>query len=217
MGGSQKTIALVDDHALFREGLRYIIEHEGYYTILFEASNGKDLLEKLQETQPDIVLMDIEMPQMNGIEATKQALEKFPNLRILILSMFSDQQYYHAMIEAGAHGFILKDSGKNELERAIDDVASGESYFSQKLLRNIIAHVPEKNSSKLKLIDPISNRELDVLKLVCEGLSNNEISEKLHISPKTVEGHKAKLMSKTNTRNTVSLVMFTIKNKLIQV
>lgn len=217
MSQIKKSIALVDDHDLFREGLRYIIERNNKYSILFESTNGLDFLEKLEIAQPDLVIMDIEMPKINGVEATQKALSKYPQSPVLILSMFSDQQYYHAMIDAGAKGFILKDSGKNELERAIDDVMAGESYFSQKLLRNIIAHIPGTTEKTIDLTEPISKREYDVLKLVCEGLSNNEISDKLHISPKTVEGHKARLMGKTQTRNTVSLVMFAIKNELIKV
>jgi len=210
-------IALVDDHDLFREGLKYIIERHPNYSILFEAKNGSKFIHSLKNIGlPDLVLMDIEMPEMNGMEAAKQALSLHPSLKIVVLSMFSDQQYYREMIALGVKGFILKDSGKSELERALEDVLKGGNYFSQELLKNIIAGIPEKVNNTMGLHEPLSTRELEVLQLVCQGLSNNEIAEKLFLSPKTVEGHKAKLMLKTETKNTVSLVMFAIKNHLVE-
>lgn len=208
-------IAVVDDHIMFRDGIRFIIERQPGYEILFESDNGKAFLEQLDRHIPDLVLMDIEMPEMTGIEATKLALKKFPGLKIIILSMFGEQQYYHEMIEAGVKGFLLKDAGKNELERAIADVLNGGNYFSQKLLRRIIT---QKSSSITGgLYEPLSQRENEVLHLVCQGLSNYEIAEKLFISVKTVEGHKSKLLMKTQTTNTVKLVMFAIKNNLVSI
>lgn len=215
MSKPQFHIALVDDHDLFREGLKYIIERNPDYEVIFEANNGETFVKLLDSFSPDIVLLDIEMPKINGIEAARIAKQKQPELKILVLSMFGDQQYYHALIANGVDGFILKDSGKNELERAIADILSGKTYFSQELLKNLI---PQANIGKqlTEMATTLSKREMEILTLVCQGLSNHEISEKLYISTKTVEGHKSKLMQKTNTKNSVSLVMFAIKNQFIK-
>jgi DNA-binding NarL/FixJ family response regulator len=165
-------------------------------------------------------LMDIEMPKLNGLEATQRAMELYPHLKILVLSMFGNEYYYNNLIHAGAKGFVLKTSSKLELETAIKEVITGGSYFSNDLLRHIIASIGKPNI----LRDPItghefnlSERELDVLKFICNGLSTNEIAGKLLLSAKTIEAHRAKLLLKTGTRNTVSLVMFAIKNKVIEI
>jgi DNA-binding NarL/FixJ family response regulator len=209
---------LVDDHKIFREGLKHLIEVEEVGTVVAEAGNGQEFLLKLEDATPDIVLMDISMPLMNGIEATQMARDKYPDLKVLALSMHGDEEYYYKMIEAGVKGFLLKDSGIKEIERAIYAVLEGESYFSNELLRQIISGMNSKKSNESAIEkDGISTRELEVLRLICAGLTNEEIADKLCISAQTVKGHRSNLLSKTNCKNSASLVMYAIKNKVVEV
>jgi DNA-binding NarL/FixJ family response regulator len=211
-------IVIVDDHSLFREGIRLIVEHEELGEVVCEAANGQEFLDKLENLRPDIVLMDIEMPIMNGIEATKRAVALFPNLKVLVLTMADERDIYLDMVNAGAKGFIWKNSGKQELEKAIKAVLSGESYFSSDLLLQII-----QNYSKAPQVThenetpPLTEKEMEVLQLLCQGLTPGEIAEKIFKSIKTVEAHRSKLLQKTNTKNTINLILFAIKNKLVDV
>src|ERR1035437_2601895 len=142
-------LIIVDDHLIFRQGLKSLITLENIANIIGEASNGMELLELLTQLKPDVVLMDIDMPHMNGLEATEKAIELMPDLKIIAFSMFSDEEYYYKMIDRGVKGFILKTSGINELEAAIQNVMMGESYFSNELLRKIINNFG-KNSAAAK-------------------------------------------------------------------
>jgi DNA-binding NarL/FixJ family response regulator len=209
-------IVIVDDHLIFRQGLKSIITLENIANVIGEASNGIELLELLQIIKPDLVLMDIDMPRMNGLDATEKALEIIPELKIIAFSMFSDEEYYYKMIDRGVKGFILKTSGINELENAINKVMSGESYFSNELLRKIINNFGRSTYPKPSVQDNLTEREIEVLQQICLGLSTEEIAEKLFISPKTVKSHKSKLLEKTACKNTPLLILFAIKNKIVQ-
>jgi DNA-binding NarL/FixJ family response regulator len=220
MDKNKYKIILVDDHKLFRDGLKFVIDQMNNLEVVAEASNGKEFLNLIDRFDADLVLMDISMPELNGIEATKQAIAKKPGLKILALSMFCDEEYYYQMIQAGVMGFVLKESGKSELEEAIYSVLKGENYFSQKLLRDIIINLnnplqKSKNSTEEKLV--LTRRESEVLKLICEGLSNAQIADKLFISLRTVEGHKSNLISKSGVKNSISLVMYALKNKMVEI
>lgn len=211
-------IVVVDDHKLFREGVKFVLTRNSQFNIAGEASNGVDLLELLAHVEADLVLMDIDMPRMNGIEASERVLASYPHLKIITLSMHGDQAHYLRMIEVGVKGFVLKDAGGSELVKAIETVSKGDNYFSQELLMNIILtkkQAPSGTSLQQQL--EISDREIDVLRLVCQAYTNAQIAEKLFISPKTVEGHKARLMQKTDTKNAVALVLFAIKNRLVEI
>ncbi len=211
-------IIIVDDHLIFRQGLKSILTLEGIANIIGEASNGVELIKLLSTLKPDLVLMDIDMPQMNGLDATEKALEIMPDLKIIAFSMFSDEEYYYKMIDRGVKGFILKTSGINELETAIQNVMIGESYFSNELLRKIINNFG-KNSAAAKQTssDNLTDRELEVLQQICLGLNTDEIAEKLFISPKTVKSHKSNLLEKTVCKNTPSLILYAIKNKIVEI
>ena len=213
-------ISIVDDHHLFREGIKHILINTRNYKVVAEFMNGIDFVNDLPNIETDIILMDIEMPGMDGLEATKKALQLNPDLRILILSSYSEPGYYHSMVEAGVRGFLLKNSTSDELLKAIADVVAGETYFSQDLLRKIIYNYGAEAACKVKtkyLKEELSERELEVLQYLCKGLTNAEIADKIFISQRTVEGHRANLLKKTNTKNTVQLIMFAIKNELISV
>lgn len=208
-------VFVVDDHLIFRNGLIGLLQELSTIEIVGEASNGIEFLEKFEILKPDIVLMDITMPKMNGIEATKEAVTRNPEIKIIALSMHEEEEYLDSMLFAGAKGFLLKKVGLNELEKAIEVVMDGKNYYSQELMTIFTNKVllPSEliNGDALS----ISKREHDVLKHICLGLSNQEISEKLFISPRTVENHRAHLIEKTSSRNTVGLVIFSIKNKIV--
>ncbi len=210
-------IIIVNDHLIFRQGLTSIITSENIATVIGEASNGIEFMELLSKQKPDLVLMDIDMPHMNGLEATEKAIKLVPDLKIIVFSMFSDENHYHKMIERGVKGFILKTSGINELEKAIYDVMMGESYFSNELLRKIISDIGSKNNDEHARKKMLSQREMEVLQQICLGLSTDEIAKKRYISPKTVKTHKSNLMGKTISKNTPALILFAIKNKIVEI
>jgi DNA-binding NarL/FixJ family response regulator len=208
-------IIIADDHRMFRESLRKILTIEKVVEVLAEASNGIELLELLNQYQPDIILMDISMPGMDGIEATKKALVKQPDVKVLTLSSFGDEKYYFHMVESGAKGFVVKNAGIVELQNAITEVAKGGSWFSSELIQKVIANIntkPKKNK-----ISTLSERELEILKLICESNTNENIAEKINLSIDTVKWHRANILSKTDCSNTAGLVIYAIKNKLIEI
>jgi DNA-binding NarL/FixJ family response regulator len=213
-------VFLVDDHSLFREGLGFILSQIKGVEVVGGASNGKEFIDLLEQIDlPDIVLMDITMPVMNGIEACKAATELYPNLKIIALSMNDEQEYYVKMIQSGAKGFVQKQAEKKELENAISEVMAGGSYFPEDLLRNIIFKLgyTENLTHKTKNAYHLTSRELEVLSYICQGLTNAEIADKMFLSQKTIEGHRANLLSKTETKNSAHLVMFSIKNGIISI
>lgn len=208
-------IIIVDDHLIFRQGLKSLITSENIASVIGEASNGKEFLELLIHYKPDLILMDIDMPHMNGMEATQKALEIMPDLKIIVFTMFGDEDYYYKMIDLGVKGFILKSSGINELEKAINEVMLGESYFSNEVLRKIINNLGRKNNNKTNENANLTARELEVLQQICMGLNNEEIANKLFISPKTIKSHRSNLLEKTGCKNTPALILLAIKNKWV--
>ena len=213
---SKPSIIIVDDHLIFRQGLKAMITGENIATISGEASNGVEFLKLLSVNKPDLVLMDIDMPQMNGMIATQKAIEMVPNLKIIALTMFGDEEYYYRMIELGVKGFILKSAGIAELERAINDVLKGKSYFSNELLQRIIQNFSKNSTQKIESNKNLSDREIEVLSYICKGLTTDEIAETLHLSPKTIKSHRANLLEKTACKNTPTLILYALKNKIIK-
>lgn len=209
-------VFLVDDHKLFLNGLKLLLSSMPGFTVVGEASDGREFLEVYKAAHPDVVLMDIAMPEMDGIQASRIALENDPNLKIVTLSMYGDQEYYTRMLECGVRGFLLKDSDIQEVKMAIQSVADGGNYFSHELLRNLIL---AKKDKEVETYDEehLSEREMEVLIEICQGLSNNEIADKLFISKRTVEKHRANILLKSGCKNTASLVVYAIKNHLVEI
>lgn len=203
---------------MFREGLVFVISQIKGFEVVGDAANGNAFLEMIDKKEADVVLMDISMPGIDGITLTATVLKKYPNLKIIALTMFCDKEYYYKMVQAGVSGYILKESGKEELANALNAVVSGEKYFSGKLLHNIILNSDFSRGSaraaypreiKLNLI------ETEILKMICQGFSIAQISEKLSLSMRAIEDHKSDLLHKTGVKNSVSLVVFAVKNNLV--
>jgi two-component system, NarL family, response regulator LiaR len=201
---------LVDDHSLFREGLRFLLSNLDFVENIYEAENGEQFITALKNIPVDIALLDIEMPVMNGIEATKQALLIRPELKIIALSMYSEESYYSSMIEAGADGFLMKNSNFSEVKKALADVWEGKNYFSADILQSILNRVVNKKQQHG--VEDITERETEILFYICKGLSNAEIARELAISKRTVDKHRENLLEKTESKNTANLVIFAIKH-----
>lgn len=203
-------IIIVDDHKAMLSGLSLLLKDLGH-NVIAQAINGKEFLKLLETNTPDVVLMDIEMPVMNGIEASKEALKIYPELNILVLSMYNDEEFYNSLIDIGVKGFILKESDHDEIDRAINSILAGKHYFSQELLVKLLRKKQEKNQIFL------SSREIEILNLLCKGLSSVEIADKLFLSSRTVEKIRSELLQKTNTSNSISLAIFAVKNNLVEI
>ena len=208
-------IIIADDHQLFRNGLKILLDAFKEFSVVGEAGNGLELIEIIKETPCDVILMDIDMPVMDGIEATRKVLEIEAGIHIIAVSMYGEEDYYYKMVDSGAKGFLLKDSDINEVKEAIVNVYNGGNYFSQELLYGVIQKIKTReNETKMA---NLSKREMEILFKICEGLSNQEIADALFISKRTVDKHRANLLSKTNSKNTASLILYAIKNKIIEI
>ena len=210
-------IFLVDDHKLFREGLKLLLKNMEEVNEIWEASNGEEFLKRLSERNPDLVLMDIEMPVLNGIDATTQALARYPNLKIIALSMYGDEEYFQRIIDAGACGFLMKNSDFSEVRRAVTNVLQGNNYFTEEILYKLVNKFKTRQVVPEDTVVTLSDREKEVLILICKGLSNQDIADQLFISKRTVDHHRASLMTKTSTNNAASLVVYAVKHKLIEI
>jgi len=208
------SVIVVDDHQLFREGLKLLLNVIPEIGEIYQASDGIEFLKILEEVTPDIVLMDIDMPKMDGIEATRKALDRYPDLKVIALSMFGDDEYYMKMIEAGAKGFIVKNSDIEIVEQAISKVMDGQNYFSSDVMATLVMHLNQRKNEELK--NELSERESEILYLICKGFSNQEIADSLFLSKRTVDKHRENILFKTNSKNTASLVLYALKHGIIQ-
>ncbi len=221
-------IMLVDDHEVVRMGVKTFLETQENLQVVAEASSGEEALECTAEARPDVIVMDISMPGMDGLETTRQLTAQFPESRVLALTVHADQQYLFEMMAAGASGYLTKNSAADELVAAIHAVAGGNIYLQPALARwlledyrRLLAKVPsdvEQSSempSKAKDLDVLSKREIQVLELVAESHTNTQIGEKLNISPKTVARHRERIMNKLDLHSSTELVKFAIRTGLI--
>ncbi len=208
-------VFIVEDHVMFRSGLRVLLGKSDKIEIVAEAENGRIFIENFEKNMPDVVLMDIRMPVMDGIEASQLALAKCPELKILCLSMFGDEEYYYKMLNAGVKGFVLKSSGINELEKAIVEISKNSSYFSPELLQHVIVNISENKPSQE--IPILSQEELMVLNGICKNQSNDDIAMLTKLSINEVKTITNLLHTKTNSLSSSGLVLYAIKNKLFSI
>ncbi len=208
-------VFLVDDHALFLSGLKGLLSRYRELEIVGEATDGAEFLKMLPDCGCDVVLMDIDMPGMSGIQATEEALMIEPSLKIITLSMHGEEEFYFRMVEAGAKGFLLKNSDIKEVVEAIKTVAEGGTYFSQELLFSLVGSL--KSTRHEHEHEHLSEREKEILLLICKGFSNHEIGDKLFISKRTVDKHRANILEKTGCKNTANLVVYAIKSSLVEI
>jgi DNA-binding NarL/FixJ family response regulator len=206
-------VIIVDDYIIFRKGLRAILNEIDEIKVVGEASNGHELFDLLRKQTADVIFMDIRMPVMDGIEATRKVSEKYPDIQVVALTMHEEIGYFNQMVEAGANGFLLKKTNRDELQKAVQMVVAGETYFSEEFMANAAKY--QKVKTRLVQIE-LSDREQEVLELICKGYSNADISKYLGVSPRTVDGHRARLLEKTGAKNSPHLVMYAIKNGLIK-
>ncbi len=208
-------IVLVDDHALFRTGLRGLLEHCSDCRVVGEAASGEEFLTMLP-VETDVVFMDFSMPGIDGAQTTEQALSVQPDLRIITLSMFGEESYYSRMVEAGARGFLLKDSDIDDVLEAVRTVMEGGEYFSPQLLAGLSGRMRQREAYEVVDGDALSVREREILLAVCRGLSNQEIADELFISKRTVDKHRANILEKTGCKNTAALVVYAIRSGLVE-
>lgn len=215
MADTDIQIMLVDDHDIIRDGIRVLLEDEIGFHITAEAENGQEAVNACSEHDIDIIIMDISMPEMNGIEATKKIKKKHPDIKVLALTMMDEDQHIRQMIEAGASGYILKSSGKEELVNAITSILDGSHYFSQDAAFSVMMDLVKDGSNSGTGSAKLTERELEVLELIVKEYTNQEIADELFISIRTVDSHRRNLLQKTGAKNTAGLVMYAIKNNLV--
>lgn len=209
-------VFLADDHAVVRDGLRFILEAQGDISVVGDAANGRQALRQIQHLQPDVVIMDIAMPELNGIEVTHRIRETSPSIQVVILSMYSTDEHIFRALQAGAKGYLLKESAGQEVVKAVHAVHLGRRYLGQKISNKVIDEYMRKREtaeSKSPLAR-LSAREREILQLVVEGKSSAEIAEILYLSPKTVETYRSRLMQKLGINDIPSLVKFAIQHGL---
>ena len=211
----KKTIAIVDDESLFREGFMRLLEQYRHIEVLFEASNGKDLLEKLKVRKPEVIFMDIKMPLMDGIEATEKVRERYPDIKIIILTTVESKELMYTMMEKGANAFLTKNAEIKTINKAISEVIEKGYYFDYETTQVLASGIYKRNSGKLSYQSvKLSERELEVAKLICQQLTNREIADKLCLSPRTVDTYRENIIEKTGSKNSVGIVMFAVRNQL---
>lgn len=209
-------VFIVDDHQIVRDGIKALLNDVDSIAIVDEASNGIEALRLIgsRDSEIDVVIMDITMPQMDGVVATKKILKEFPHIKVLALSMHDDESHLISMLKEGALGYVLKTTGKPELIHAITRVASGQSYFDRQASAKLLDYLANKDKHKKTVKGDLTAREKEVLLLIAEELTNTEIAEKLYLSPRTIDTHRRNLLQKLNVKNTAGLVKHALTHEL---
>lgn len=210
-------VLLADDHALMREGIRALLALHSDIDVVGEATNGRDAVEMTQELTPDVVIMDISMPLMDGLEATRRIRKTFPNTKVIILTQHDNKEYFLSSVKAGASGCISKKAVSSELVSAIHAVYQGDSFLYPSVAKALIDDYLQQTSKEIDPYERLTNREREVLQLVAEGRTNREIAELLHISMKTVLVNRTNIMEKLGIHNRTALVKYAIRKGLISI
>lgn len=211
----KKTLALVDDEILFRKGFRVLLKDYKHLDVIFEADNGKELMDKLRVQQPDVVILDIEMPVMNGAEATEAIRKKYPKMKIIILTSFATKELMFTLIEKGANAFLSKNTDIKIICKAIDQVMEKGYYFNYETSQALATGIIELNKPKPEFkTAKLSGREIEVLKLICKEHTNREIADILCLSPRTIDTYRESIVRKTGSKNAVGIAFYALRHKL---
>jgi DNA-binding NarL/FixJ family response regulator len=215
-------VFLADDHSLFRSGIRMLIERMAGVEIIGEASNGREVVERLRTLRPDVILMDIAMPELNGLETTKRLVREYPRVKVVVLSMYATPDYVVQALQAGASGYLLKDAATSELEQAIRTVARGDIHLANAVSKTIVADYLRRingykgeHLSDSRTIPMLTSRQREILQLVVEGRTTKEIAARLFLSENTIETHRRRLMQRLNVRDIASLVRQALRLGLV--
>jgi|ERR1700733_2270920 len=212
MPGSLIKVLLADDHTIVRQGLKLILSSHPDLEVVGEAANGREVLDLAEKLKPDVILMDVAMPELNGIEATRRLHQISPRMKVLVLSMHKEAVYIREILKAGARGYILKDAIDTELVNAIQSVARGDGYISPAISGALLSDYRQNLTDP---IDLLSTREREVLQLIAEGKTNKEVATRLNLSVYTVDSHRGKIMEKLNLHSAGELIRFAVKNGLV--
>jgi DNA-binding NarL/FixJ family response regulator len=210
------SVLLAEDHLILRDGIKALLKDHPDINIVAEASNGKEVQNLLLDSEIDLLVLDINMPDMDGLNTAKYVKENYKNVKVLVLSMLEQEKYVSKSFEAGALGYILKTTGKDELVNAIKMVAKGDPYISHKISANMLKNINVSLLQEERIVVDLSPRELEILDLIAEGYTNAEIADKIFTSKRTVETHRKNLIDKTGTKNTAALIKFAILNGILK-
>ncbi len=217
----KKSILIIDDHPLFREGLKVIIERDSHFEVVGEAGNGRQGLQLTKKLKPDMIIVDISLPDLSGLQLTREIRTLFSKTRILIVSMHSKIDYIAEAFQAGANGYVVKESASEKLVQGLESIARGDYFLDSSVSHAVVENLMKSPLKEAKITDADYNtltpREQEVMRLLAEGLSSKEVAEKLFISPKTVENHRANIMNKLDLHNTIELIRYAAKLGLIDV
>jgi DNA-binding NarL/FixJ family response regulator len=214
----QLRILLADDHTVVRQGLRKVLEERPDWIVVAEAGNGREAVQKVEEMKPDVAILDVAMPLLNGIEATRQIVKRSPATRVLVLTMHSDEAYVNQILKAGATGYLLKDSADVDLIQAVGAVSQGKSFFSPGVARLMLDDYVRQLADKgiTDRYESLSEREREIFQLIAEGKANKEIAVLLSISPSTVETHRARIMEKLDLHSAAEIVLYAVRRGVIR-
>lgn len=212
------TLLIADDHEIFRDGLSLMLSKQNDIKLVAQAEDGRELVELTEKYRPDVILTDIKMPRMDGIEATRILVQKFPDLKIIALSMFDEENLIVEMLESGAKGYLLKNADKHEILEAITSVYEDKAFYCKATSARLASMIVKSKFNPYKKQEPVvfNDREKDIIKLICQQFTAQEIGEKLFLSKRTVEGYRIKILEKMNVKNTAGMVVFALKHNFIK-
>jgi len=208
---------IADDHKIFRQGLKYALADDHKLKLTGEAENGIQLMELIKKQEPDVVLLDLKMPEMDGVEATKRMHNLHPSIKILMLTSYDEEQLIIHLLENGANGYLLKNSDPSEIKKAIHSVYENDYYFNDIVSHSMLRNITRKNQAQSRVSDQVklNDRETEVLKLICQEQTTVEIASKIFLSPRTIEGIRTALIEKLGVRNTAGLVIYALKSGIV--